>query len=122
MKKRKTKQIIANQIVLKDSEGKVRLILDANNPAGPSIDLFSSSGSPLLSVKVDDDDTSKVNFFDAKGSVKLAIGTSTQLGAGISFHDNQGKPIGLIRYRTDHALSFSLFSESNQADRRHDPG
>lgn len=102
----KTREIVANRIVLKSPKGKVRAWMEACDDYA----YFHLEGkNSRITMNVDDSGQTTIGFIDKEGVTRLGLGlTDGPIGHGITLNDERGLPVCRIRVSEGAVPSIAL--------------
>lgn len=93
MKNIEADQIIANSILLKDKEGKLRLMLSVEPDNSPMIRLMGSHGHEMITIFLNSDDHPGVAFYQpgTNGVPKMTLSFDRNGQTEVQFWNKEGK-------------------------------
>ena len=88
-----TPQLEHPGICLKDSQGRVRVMLDLHHESGsPQLQFSDADGRPRLVLSLEPNGDPHISFFSKDSLCALSVGLSTELnGAGLTIRSFDGK-------------------------------
>jgi hypothetical protein len=102
------KEIVANQLVLKSPQGKIRAVLGASDEETVFLKLFGP-GNSSLEMCIDSDGNPKMMFLNKNDRVGINMGISDDKGHGIALQDPEGRPVCYISVSKDGIPQIQMF-------------